>query len=234
MAQKKPFKDFNDFKQQCCKINDPNLGDLSVNHSGLLWLNEFALIDSGLSLGLIKLLKTGLLIHSADTTLPWEITKTSVMSNPKASGFVCRNAISGCLRKNKCKKELPYIYDLMLDVEDIKNKTKGAIAFCYTVSSMSGAQLKFVSEASDVAHTLKELKTLVETGLRLTGFPSVPYQIPIELEKKPASPSAFALTTKEIYEANKTCNFCVNCGKPTELKALLSSSIRYCPCVDQS
>ena len=39
------------------------------------------------------------------------------------------------------------------------------------------------------------------------------------------------LSVKEIYERNKTANFCINCGKKTEEKMVLSSIIHYCkPC----
>ena len=95
--------------------------------------------------------------------------------------------------------------------------------------------MKFISEAGNVAHTLTELKTLLEDGLALLSGP-VSFQIPIDIDniKEEDTPASVTLTPKEVYEANKTCNFCVNCGKPTETKMLLSSSIKYCPCTDQS
>jgi hypothetical protein len=37
---------------------------------------------------------------------------------------------------------------------------------------------------------------------------------------------------RQAYEKNKTRDNCILCGAPTQETELLSSTIRYCPCVD--
>jgi hypothetical protein len=37
---------------------------------------------------------------------------------------------------------------------------------------------------------------------------------------------------KIVYEKNKTSQHCVSCGRPTQEKALFTSVIQYCPCIE--
>lgn len=38
---------------------------------------------------------------------------------------------------------------------------------------------------------------------------------------------------KDAYEANKTRDTCIICGNDTVNKTIFSSTIKYCPCVDE-
>lgn len=41
------------------------------------------------------------------------------------------------------------------------------------------------------------------------------------------------ISSKDIYEANKTRTKCIACGKTTEERQLFTSSVRYCSCVEK-
>ncbi len=43
---------------------------------------------------------------------------------------------------------------------------------------------------------------------------------------------AKSLSPREVYETNKTRAKCIVCGKPTEERMLFTSSIQYCPCME--
>lgn len=42
-----------------------------------------------------------------------------------------------------------------------------------------------------------------------------------------------SVTQKEAYELNKTRETCIRCGARLSEKAVLATTIMYCPCVDQ-
>lgn len=215
---KQPFKDSHDFLNKCAKINDPNLGQMSINQLGLLWLTHFALSDSTTSLKFTKFIRKHKIARS-DLGLDkiWEIESlNSAIVHP----FNCSWAPT-CSRKDWCKQVDPYIYEYELNLK--RKSLVSQLKFCREASSLSGLKMKLIIEPQEVKNSLIELTSIINYGLKL---PQESKEIIEEVADKD-------LSAKEAYEINKTSKKCVLCGAPTVVKQLLTSSIYYCSCVEK-
>lgn len=222
MPVRLPFKDMPDFMYQCATTNDPGIGQMSISHTGLLWLCHFGLIDSGVGIKFIRFVRKHKFIRSDYKSKLWTVENTQ---NRIQHPFNCSWS-SGCIKKRWCENKGPYIYMYKLFLKSGSDTSE--LELCKDVAGLSGLQLKLVIEPQDVSQAIKDMTKMVKSGLSaLSGYPkqqTLPLE-PAEVEKK-------IIPLSEVYELNKKRDTCINCGKATVTKTLLTSSIQYCPCIE--